>query len=95
MFKRVMWTGIGYGLGFGSSVVVQRKVKRAVERYTPEHVLEEAKARSRQAAGRARALSADARAIVAHGRRAGDDIDLRAEQHIPSRRRRRPTNRQR
>ena len=38
MLKRVVWTGVGYSMGLASSIYVQRRVRRTVERYTPEQV---------------------------------------------------------
>lgn len=35
MFKRLWWMTIGIGLGFGSSLWIQRSVKRAARRYVP------------------------------------------------------------
>lgn len=59
MFKRVVWTGVGYGLGLGSSVFVQRKVKKTVERYTPEHLRGEAAERSKDAVKAVRDFGSD------------------------------------
>ncbi len=59
MFKRVVWTGVGYGLGLGSSVYVQRKVKKTVERYTPEHLRVEAAERSKDAVKAVRDFGSD------------------------------------
>ena len=38
MFKRVIWMGTGASVGFGASLWMQRKVKRTVQRYTPQRV---------------------------------------------------------
>jgi hypothetical protein len=38
MFKRVVWFGIGAGLGAGGSLWAERKVRRRMERYTPTGV---------------------------------------------------------
>ncbi len=64
MFKRVVWTGVGYGLGLGSSVYVQRKVKKTVERYTPEHLRDEAVGRSKEAVNKVRDLGTDVFDVV-------------------------------
>ena len=79
MFKRATWTVVGYGLGVGSSIYVQRRVRRAVERYTPEHVRREVTQAGRRAADRARVLGADAVAAVREGRATmrSAEIDLR------------------
>ncbi len=71
MFKRAIWTGIGYGLGVGSSVYVQHKVKKTVEatveRYTPAHIRDEALARGKDAAQRLRDGASDAIAVARNG----------------------------
>jgi len=36
--KRIIWTTVGYSLGLGSSVWVQRRVRRTVDRYAPAQV---------------------------------------------------------
>ena len=36
--KRTFWFSAGYALGLGSSVWVHRRVRSAIETYTPEHV---------------------------------------------------------
>ncbi|MDH4168223.1 MAG: hypothetical protein OEW42_01410 [Acidimicrobiia bacterium] len=80
MFKRVIWTGVGYGLGLSSSIYVQRKVRRAVEN-APEKVRSEAAARSRAAADRAKVIATEVRAVVRESRRTDDPatntVDLR------------------
>ena len=82
MFKRVIWTGVGYGLGLGTSIYVQRKVRRAVDR-APERVRAEMSQRGRVVAQRARVITSDVRHIVRESREAtrggdpGDQIDLR------------------
>ncbi|HVM41585.1 MAG TPA: hypothetical protein VM618_12480 [Acidimicrobiia bacterium] len=39
MFKRLFWTAVGVGLGFGLSVWMTRAMKRTAQRYTPEQVI--------------------------------------------------------
>ncbi len=72
MFKRVVWTGVGYGLGVGSSMVVQRvvknKVKKTVERYTPEHIRVEATERSKEAVNRVRDFGSEMVDVVQKAR---------------------------
>lgn len=84
MFKRATWTVVGYSLGVGSSVYVQRKVRRAVSRYTPTHVRNDLGRRSRDMADRARALGADAASALREGRSVmrTSEIDLR-DQYLP------------
>lgn len=38
MFKRLFWLVVGGVAGFTGSVWLQRRVKQAVERFTPQHV---------------------------------------------------------
>ena len=38
MFKRLFWLLVGVIAGFTGSVWLQRRVKQAVDRFTPEHV---------------------------------------------------------
>jgi hypothetical protein len=38
MFKRARWLTTGFVLGVGSSYAVARRVRRAVQRYTPPEV---------------------------------------------------------
>ncbi|NNE72689.1 MAG: hypothetical protein HKN26_03420 [Acidimicrobiales bacterium] len=68
MFKRVIWTGVGYGLGVGSSVLVQRKVKRTVtktvERYTPAQLREQAAAKGRAVVDKAKVATIELRAVA-------------------------------
>ena len=45
--KRIIWTTVGYSLGLGSSVWVQRRVKRTVERYAPAQVRDDLAERGR------------------------------------------------
>jgi hypothetical protein len=40
MFKRVTWLGVGFTLGVGTTVVAARRVRRQVERYTPNAVVD-------------------------------------------------------
>lgn len=74
MFKRVVWFGVGAATGLGSSVWVQRRVKRAAARYVPENV-------QREVSARARRLGADVRDAAAEGRAAmrQHEAFLRAE----------------
>ncbi|MCQ3813545.1 MAG: hypothetical protein KTU85_03885 [Acidimicrobiia bacterium] len=36
--KRTFWAATGFTLGVGSSLYVQRRLRRAVQRYTPENL---------------------------------------------------------
>ena len=44
MFKRLFWLVVGVIAGFSGSVWIQRRVKQAVDRFTPEHVQGDVKA---------------------------------------------------
>ena len=65
--KRVFWSTVGYVAGLGTSVYVQRRVRRAVEYYTPEQVRRDAAVVGRQVAGRAREVVIDLRDAAAEG----------------------------
>ena len=68
MFKRVIWTGVGYGLGVGSSMYVQKQVKKkvtkTVERYTPENVRTAVVTKSKDLADKAKVTTGELRAVV-------------------------------
>ena len=61
MFKRARWLVTGAGIGFGSSLWVQRRVKRAAARYAPQRVTNEL---TRTVKG----ITGDVRAAVQEGR---------------------------
>jgi hypothetical protein len=44
VFKRLFWLAVGLAAGFTGSVWLQRRVKQAVDRFTPEHVQTDVKA---------------------------------------------------
>jgi hypothetical protein len=48
VFKRLFWLVIGAIAGFTGSVWLQRRVKQAVDRFTPEHVQSDVKAALRE-----------------------------------------------
>lgn len=65
--KRVFWSSVGYAAGLGTSVYVQRRVRRAVEQYTPERVRHDVAVVGRQVADRARGVVVDLRDAAADG----------------------------
>lgn len=65
--KRIFWSGVGYAAGISTSVYVQRRVRRAVEYYTPEQVREDVAARGRQVADKARDVVIDLREAAVEG----------------------------
>jgi hypothetical protein len=65
--KRILWSTVGYAAGLGTSVYVQRRVRRAVEYYTPEQVRRDVAVIGRQAADRARDVVIDLREAAAEG----------------------------
>lgn len=65
--KRIIWTGVGYSLGITTSVYVQRRVKRAVERYAPAQVRSDVADRSRAVADRTREMVVDLRDAAREG----------------------------
>ncbi|MDW3218851.1 MAG: hypothetical protein R8F63_09590 [Acidimicrobiales bacterium] len=65
--KRIFWGAVGYGAGISTSVYVQRRVRRAVEHYTPEQIRHDVQVRGRQMADRARDVVVDLRDAAADG----------------------------
>ena len=63
MFKRLLWLTIGLTIGFGTSYWTVRYVRRTIERYTPERLVDDA---SRIA----RTLASDVKAAAEEGREA-------------------------
>lgn len=88
MPKRTFWFASGIAAGLGSSVWVQRRVRRTVGRYLPEKVQERATDAARQ-------VGPTVRSAVTEGRQAMADREaaLRAgvEAHVASGRRNGPT----
>lgn len=81
MMKRVVWTGMGYTLGIGTSLYVQRRVRRTVERYAPDQVRTQISATGRVVADRAREIALDLRDAAQEGAAAmrEEQADLQAE----------------
>lgn len=81
MMKRVVWTGMGYTLGIGTSLYVQRRVRRTVERYAPEQIRTQVSSTGRVVADRARGLALDLRDAVQEGAAAmrEEQTELQAE----------------
>lgn len=65
--KRVFWGSMGYAAGIGTSVYVQRRVRRVVVRYTSDEVRRDVADRGRRAAERARDVVADLRDAAVEG----------------------------
>jgi hypothetical protein len=65
--KRVFWSGVGYAAGLGTSVYVQRRVRRAVDHYTPEQVRHDVAEKSRQVVGKAKDVVIDLREAASEG----------------------------
>lgn len=63
MLKRVVWWSTGAAMGFGSSLWVQRKVRRTVQQYTPEVVQQRVQSSARR-------IGPTVRAAVGEGRNA-------------------------
>jgi hypothetical protein len=42
MFKRVTWLTVGFGLGVGTTVAAAREVRRRVDRYQPNALVDRA-----------------------------------------------------
>lgn len=81
MFKRVVWTAVGYGAGLGTSLYVQRKVKRRVQRVAVRYGSTDVVARGRELADAARFMGHEVVAAVRDGRATMLDTEasLRAE----------------
>ena len=79
--KRVFWMSTGYALGLGSSLWVQRRVRRTVERYAPEQLRQQLVDRTRDLTDRARQTVIDLREAATEGRAAmrESEIELNAE----------------
>jgi len=71
--KRTFWAGFGYTLGLGTSFVVQKRVRRTVERYAPEQVRNDVANRGRAVANRAREVVVDLRDAAQVGAQAVRD----------------------
>jgi hypothetical protein len=74
VFRRLFWLCIGAGVGFGSSVWIQRRLREAVARYAPERLSADVTASVKE-------LGADVRLAVATGRQAmrERETELRAD----------------
>ena len=65
--KRVFWSTFGYAAGIGSSLYVQKRVRRTVDRYAPEQVRTDVADRSRRAAAKAKDVVIDLREAATEG----------------------------
>ncbi len=62
--RRIIWTGLGYSLGLGTSFYVQKRMRRTVQRIAPEHVRADVSAKSRATVARAKGTVDRAREVV-------------------------------
>jgi RNase adaptor protein for sRNA GlmZ degradation len=65
--KRIFWSGVGYAAGISTSIYVQKRVRRTVEKYAPEQMRHDVAIKSRVAAAKARDLVIDLREAAADG----------------------------
>lgn len=65
--KRIIWFVFGYTAGLASAWSVQRRLRRTVQRFTPEQVRVDVGDRSRQAVDRARLMVDDLRDAAQEG----------------------------
>ncbi len=65
--KRTFWAGVGYTLGLSTSIYVQRRVRRTVDRYAPEQIRNDVTAKTREAANRARSVAIELREAAQEG----------------------------
>jgi hypothetical protein len=74
VLRRLFWLCVGVGVGFSSSLWVQRRLREAVARYAPERV-------SADVTGAIKDLGADLRLAVTNGREAmrERETELRAD----------------
>ena len=79
--KRTFWAATGFTLGVGSSVYLQKRLRRAVERYTPEQVRQDVAGAGKRAAARTRDLISDLRDAAQQGSETmrQEEQDLRSE----------------
>lgn len=82
MPKRTLWTAVGYSAGVATSVYVQRRVKRVVQRVAPAEVRGAVGARGAEVVERAKRLGSDVRAAAVEGRRAMQAEQQRLEQEF-------------
>lgn len=80
MIKRIVWMGFGAVIGASGSVWANRRVRRFVDRYAPEHVRHRIQNRVRTASGHVRAA-------VDEGRSAMREREAQLRGHDPSARR--------
>jgi hypothetical protein len=74
VLRRLYWLCLGVGVGFTSSLWLQRRLREAVARYAPERV-------SADVTGAIKGFGADVRVAVATGREAmrERETELRAD----------------
>lgn len=65
--KRIFWSSVGYAAGISTSVYVQRRVRRAIEYYTPDQVRQDVSIRGRRVADKARDVALDLREAAVEG----------------------------
>jgi hypothetical protein len=80
----MFWTTVGYSAGLASSVYLQRRVRRAVQRVTPVEVREAVGARGSDLVDRARRFGGTVRAAAQEGRTAMRETERELrEEHAP------------
>ncbi len=79
--KRTFWTGLGYTVGLGTSVYVQRRLRRTAKRYAPQKARQQVAHHGRAVAQRAKKVVVDLRDAAQDGVAAMRDErrDLMAE----------------
>ena len=78
--KRTFWAATGFTLGVGSSIYLQKRLRRAVERYAPEQVRQDVAGAGKRVAARTRDLMTDLRDAAQQGTETmrQEEQDLRA-----------------
>ncbi len=73
MMRRVIWTGLGYSLGLGTSLYLQKRMRRTVERIAPEQVRADVSAKGKATVERAKDSVDRARDVVTDLREAAQE----------------------
>jgi hypothetical protein len=83
VLKRTFWTAVGYGAGIGSSIYVQKRVRRTVERYTPEHVRDQASLSGQRALAGAKQVGRTVAEAVREGRSTMVETEAELQREFP------------
>lgn len=62
--RRIIWTGLGYSLGLGTSFYVQKRMRQTVQRVAPEQMRADVSAKGKATVQRAKGTVDRARDVV-------------------------------